>query len=248
MDVVQILAHCRVPIQVALGEVGLPRRLIGIFFGALARKSLDGPEPTRKYLPTDPEFRVTGARDFLRERGESAALIEKRARAGVAGLPREPHPFFGRRSEARWQALMWKHLDHHRRQFGARARGARSSRIPGLDHRMDPAADGEVSHHRDAARREQRDEVVEDPVGHRLVEVPFAAKRPQVELQAFELDAAPVGNVADADGREIRLPCHRAQAGELRAVEVDLVVTLGIGVVEPLERLRRLSRHRVGAG
>jgi hypothetical protein len=118
MDAAQMLAHCQVPIQVALGEVKLRRRLIGILLGPLARKSLDGPEPTRKNLPTDPTFRVTGSRDFERERAQLVELIERHAQRGVAGLSRDPHPFFGRLSEARWQALMWKHLDHHLRQFG----------------------------------------------------------------------------------------------------------------------------------
>ncbi len=45
------------------------------------------------------------------------ALVRRFAAAGPAGLSREPHPFFGSLTTAEWEVLMWKHLDHHLRQF-----------------------------------------------------------------------------------------------------------------------------------
>src|SRR5690606_42045152 len=65
--------------------------------------------------------------------------------------------------------------------------------------------------------------VVEDLVGHRLVESPFVAVAPEVELEALELHALLVGDVTDLDVREIRLARQRAEASELRRVEGDLV-------------------------
>jgi hypothetical protein len=33
-------------------------------------------------------------------------------------LTSAPHPFFGPMTQQEWETLMWKHLDHHLRQFG----------------------------------------------------------------------------------------------------------------------------------
>ena len=63
-------------------------------------------------------FEIRGARDFIRERGELVRVIERFATGGPKGLAKEPHPFFGVMTVAEREALMWKHLDHHVRQFG----------------------------------------------------------------------------------------------------------------------------------
>ena len=64
-----------------------------------------------------PEFRIAGPREFARERDALEALIRRFADGGPAGLTREPHPFFGALTPPEWESLMWKHLDHHLRQF-----------------------------------------------------------------------------------------------------------------------------------
>ena len=33
-------------------------------------------------------------------------------------VTQDPHPFFGRMTGEEWDRLLWKHLDHHLRQFG----------------------------------------------------------------------------------------------------------------------------------
>lgn len=119
MDVAQMLAHCQVPLRIALGELKLKRGLIGLLFGKMAKKKLLGPQGFQRNGPTGPEFIVADKRDFERERQQLVALIERFAAAGPAGLPKDPHPFFGPMNQAEWEALMWKHLDHHLRQFGA---------------------------------------------------------------------------------------------------------------------------------
>ena len=47
------------------------------------------------------------------------ALVDRFGVAGPSGLTSLPHPFFGPLSSEEWQALQWRHLDHHLRQFGA---------------------------------------------------------------------------------------------------------------------------------
>ena len=119
MSAAQMLAHCQQPLRVALGELPLKRSLVGYLFGRMAKKKLLAPEPWKPGMPTAPEFRITDARDFAKEQAALRALVERFGRGGPAGLSQNPHPFFGPLSTEEWQALQWRHLDHHLRQFGA---------------------------------------------------------------------------------------------------------------------------------
>lgn len=117
-DAIHAVVHCQAPLRVGLGEARLSRTWIGRLFGRLAVRSLRNAKPTARNLPTDPRFLSEPTRDFAGERQELIELVQRFVRNGPAGLPKEPHPFFGRLTSAEWSALMAKHLDHHLRQFG----------------------------------------------------------------------------------------------------------------------------------
>lgn len=118
MTAAQMLAHCQQPLRVATGELPLKRSLVGFLFGRLAKKKLLAPAPWKPGLPTAPEFKITDARDFAKEKAALLAIVKRFGEAGPAGLTTAPHPFFGPLTTDEWQALQWKHLDHHLRQFG----------------------------------------------------------------------------------------------------------------------------------
>lgn len=118
MTAAQMLAHCQQPLRVAMGELTLRRSLLGVLFGRLAKRQLLAPRPWKPGMMTAPEFRITDPRDFATEHAALRALVVRFA-AGPQALTRAPHPFFGRMTDAEWQALQWRHLDHHLRQFGA---------------------------------------------------------------------------------------------------------------------------------
>lgn len=119
MDVVRMLAHCQAPLRVATGDLVLKRSLIGMLFGGMAKKSLLSPKPWKPNMPTAPEFLVKEPREFARERETLVELVQRFTANGPEGLTKHPHPFFGELSVEQWDALMWRHLDHHLRQFGA---------------------------------------------------------------------------------------------------------------------------------
>jgi Protein of unknown function (DUF1569) len=118
MSCAQMLAHCQKPLQLALGELKLKRRLVGLLLGGWAKRQFVVSEaPFKRNSPTDPAFRIRDGRDF---EGERAGLIQLVKRYGEQGLvTRDPHPFFGPMSPEEWDRLLSKHLDHHLRQFGA---------------------------------------------------------------------------------------------------------------------------------
>jgi hypothetical protein len=67
--------------------------------------------------------------------------------------------------------------------------------------------------------------------------MPFVAEAPDVELEAFQLDAELVGDVIQRQHGEIRLPGLGTEAGEFRDFHVDLVIPVRRGVGEGFERL-----------
>lgn len=118
MTAAQMLAHCQQPLRVAVGELPLKRNLIGFLFGRMAKKMLLSPKPWKPDMPTAPEFKVQDQRDFGREKAALVALVTRFGQAGPEALTKLPHPFFGKLTDDEWQALQWRHLDHHLRQFG----------------------------------------------------------------------------------------------------------------------------------
>jgi hypothetical protein len=118
MNVAQMLTHAQRPLKVAYGELLLKRGLIGILFGGMAKRSLLKPEPFKKHLPTDPNFVVKDTRIFEEEKENLRNLVIKFEKSGPDALTKDPHPFFGKLTVDEWDALQWKHLDHHLRQFG----------------------------------------------------------------------------------------------------------------------------------
>ena len=119
MNAAQMLAHCQVPIRVALGEVKLKRGIIGLLFGGSAkRKYILSDKAFERDLPTDPNFLMKDARDFDTEKAGLLPLVQRFAQQGTVALTQEAHPFFGKMNAEEWDTLMWKHLDHHLRQFG----------------------------------------------------------------------------------------------------------------------------------
>ncbi len=77
-------------------------------------------EPMRRNSPSAPElFPERPAEcEFERERMQLMATIDRFAARGAAGCSGHPHPFFGRLKPREWAILMYKHVDHHLRQFG----------------------------------------------------------------------------------------------------------------------------------
>ena len=121
MTAAQMLAHCSVSVQWALGEVvpdkiALPVRLMGRL--VKPRVFRNEKKPLRRNTPTAKSLMVVDDRDFDQERERLTGLIERFTAAGAAGCTRNPHSFFGRLTPEEWAILMYKHLDHHLRQFG----------------------------------------------------------------------------------------------------------------------------------
>jgi hypothetical protein len=120
MNVAQAVEHCSRGFELALGQRLPPRMLMGrIIGGILKPKVLGNDEPLRRNSPTVQGLVVKEERNLEVERERLCEMIDRFAAAGPAGCTLHPHSFFGRLTPEEWATLMYKHLDHHLRQFGA---------------------------------------------------------------------------------------------------------------------------------
>jgi hypothetical protein len=120
MTAPQVVAHCAIGMEMALGDVRPRRAMIGRILGPVIKPLAFGDDrPMRRNSPTAPEMVVALDRDLERERERLVALIDRFVAGGAAACTTHPHPFFGPLTPEQWGELMYKHLDHHLRQFGA---------------------------------------------------------------------------------------------------------------------------------
>jgi hypothetical protein len=119
MDVAQALAHCSATMEMALGDARPERLLIGRLIGPFFRSVYSNEKPMQPGAPTHKSLVVCDQRELARERDRLAGLVDRFSAAGTEGCTRHPHPFFGELTPAEWATGMYKHLDHHLRQFGA---------------------------------------------------------------------------------------------------------------------------------
>jgi hypothetical protein len=119
MNAAQAVAHCSAGLEWAIGDRIPPRLLLGRIIGRIVKPmALGNDEPMRRNSPTVKDLVVQDERDLGTERERLCRLIDRFAAAGPKGCTTHPHSFFGPLTPEEWATLMYKHLDHHLRQFG----------------------------------------------------------------------------------------------------------------------------------
>jgi hypothetical protein len=120
MNVAQAVAHCSLGLEWAVGDSSPPRMFLGRIMGWMVKPMALGNEnPMRRNSPTAKSLVVADERDLETERQRLYGLIDRFVAGGPARCTKHPHSFFGRLRPEEWAELMYKHLDHHLRQFGA---------------------------------------------------------------------------------------------------------------------------------
>jgi hypothetical protein len=120
MGVAQAVAHCSLGLEWAVGDSFPPRMFLGRIMGWIVKPMALGNEnPMRRNSPTAKSLVVADERDLDTEQQRLYQLIDRFVAGGPARCTKHPHSFFGRLEPEEWAELMYKHLDHHLRQFGA---------------------------------------------------------------------------------------------------------------------------------
>jgi hypothetical protein len=119
MNAPQAVAHCSGGLELALGDMRPPRVLLGRIMGPIIKPKVFGnDEPLRRNTPTVEGLVIRDERNLAKERTRLYGMIDRFAAAGPKGCTAHPHTFFGPLTPEQWAILMYKHLDHHLRQFG----------------------------------------------------------------------------------------------------------------------------------
>jgi hypothetical protein len=119
MNAPQAMAHCSVAMEWAVGDKVEPRMFLGRLLGPLAKSQvLKDEKPMGRNAPTAKSLVVKDDRDLGKECTRLSALVERFSAGGPQSCTKNPHTFFGQMTPEEWSQLMYKHVDHHLRQFG----------------------------------------------------------------------------------------------------------------------------------
>jgi hypothetical protein len=118
MKPAQALAHCTTALEMATGDFPRKQVLLGKLLGPFLKSILLGEKPFGKNGPTDPAFIVGDARDFAKEKARLLATVARFCDKAPGAFDGNVHSFLGPLTGGEWGVMMYKHLDHHLRQFG----------------------------------------------------------------------------------------------------------------------------------
>jgi hypothetical protein len=118
MNVAQMLAHCNVSLETAMGMNVIKRIFIGRIIGPLLKPRVLSEKIFARNSPTDKSYVFPDNLKFELEKSKILASVKKFLEGGTSQCTTHPHPFFGRFTPEEWGIFEWKHLDHHLRQFG----------------------------------------------------------------------------------------------------------------------------------
>ncbi len=116
MTVDQMFKHCTEAVNVAFGVNELKVNFLMKLLGKMLKNKVFNSE-FGKNSPTAKEFIFTDKYDFEASKNELIEAFGKFSE-GHQSIKLTKHPFWGKMTYEDWDKLMWKHLDHHLKQFG----------------------------------------------------------------------------------------------------------------------------------
>jgi hypothetical protein len=118
MNVYQMLKHCTLWEEMILGKLKVKRMFAGRIIGKMALKDvLRNEEHLRKNSPTSPELKITETTGNISlQKAEWFERIKEYEHYNYSNFI---HPFFGKMTNDQVGLFVYKHADHHLRQFGA---------------------------------------------------------------------------------------------------------------------------------
>lgn len=119
MIVEEMLEHCSIQLKIALGMEKSHPHGFPLYRTKMGQWIALYLAPWPKGTATPKKMNVKKNKPFIGDiqalKKNILELLEQVQKAAVLF----PHPFFGNLSKKDWGRLIWKHLDHHLRQFSA---------------------------------------------------------------------------------------------------------------------------------
>jgi len=116
MNVYQMIKHCRLWEEMMQNKQNLKQAFLGKIFGRMALKTvLKDEKPLKRSTPTIQSLVIKETEgDIASEKAKWVANIERYANFYN---PDFVHVFFGKMSNEQIGQMVYKHIDHHLRQF-----------------------------------------------------------------------------------------------------------------------------------
>ena len=119
MSVGQMLAHCCVTYEMVYEDKHpAPGFFTKLMLNAFVKKIVLNEVPYKHNSRTGPQFLITDARDFDREKKRLIDYINKTQQLGGAHFDGKASLSFGPLNTTEWNNMFYKHLNHHLSQFG----------------------------------------------------------------------------------------------------------------------------------
>jgi hypothetical protein len=119
MNAPQMVCHLAESLKMALGELKVVPKRLPIRYPPL-KQFIIYVAPFPKNVPTAPELLARAPQTWTADLADLQALVDRFAEQGQDPHRAWPdHPAFGRLSRRAWGVLVYRHMDHHLRQFGA---------------------------------------------------------------------------------------------------------------------------------
>lgn len=118
MNVYQMVKHCRLCEEMMQNKQNLKQAFIGKIFGKMALKTvLKDDRPLKRSTPTIPSLVIKEVTGDLAS--EKATWIANIGRYESFSNRYFVHVFFGKMKEEQIGQMVYKHIDHHLRQFNS---------------------------------------------------------------------------------------------------------------------------------
>lgn len=117
MNVAQMLAHCSSFQDIATGNSTSSRSWLGILIGKFVKPIFYNDKPLPQNMSTIPTIMIVDNKEFNKEKEILIQKIIMFQKNGPDKCTKNPHPFFGKLSPDEWGRGLYKHLDHHLKQF-----------------------------------------------------------------------------------------------------------------------------------
>lgn len=114
-----MLLHCKKGLEIAGGERLSKQTMLGKVLSPFFKSLVTGEKPFRHGSPSPSGTIFSDTEGFEKERNKLIEQVQKFHIGGIDKCPGSVHAFFGNLTPAEWGMLMYKHIDHHLRQFGA---------------------------------------------------------------------------------------------------------------------------------
>jgi hypothetical protein len=113
----KMVCHLAESLKMAMGDLKVAPKRLPIRYPPLKQLIIYA-APFPKSAPTAPELLAREPREWANDVADVQALL---ARAGSARTTDTwpEHPAFGKLSRRAWGVLIYRHMDHHLKQFGA---------------------------------------------------------------------------------------------------------------------------------